>query len=626
MRFNLICNLTQMKKLLVLLLCTLMCHTICMAQQESIAGIKKQLPGIKDSLKYIDALNRLASLSYERNIDSTFYYAGLARAISYRHNYTRGKADAADNLGIAYDLKGNTQLGLRYYNEARMLYMRIDDTTGIVKAYMNIAMLYSETGKQKKMVDNFNIAFGIGKSLQRDSIMSLVYVNYLIIFPDNPAKSTRKYIDAARSIAKKHKDQRTLLAIDEVEADYFIRNHQREKGLALLQQALQKSLANNYNYMSLDMVSDLGDQYAANDTARAIGYYKQGAQIAQDKSYLYYVQQFTRRLYDFYIAHNDEKKAFFYSRKLIALNDATETINSNSGIDYIEYAVKDQQLASAELQATDRLWLLGLALAAFLLAITICIILWRNSKKIQHNEALLKLQISQAESATEELHTVNKNYLKLIKIVAHDLRSPIGAISNIADMMMEENDTHDELIHLISASSRNCLELINGLLDTDFDQNHNLKKTDINLDEFLQQCVGLLNFRAKDKNQQLILKSYFNGSIKADSNKIQRVVNNLVVNAMKFSPENSNILIETMPEQTAVMIIVKDNGIGIPDEIKDNIFDPFTLSKRDGTQGEKPFGLGLYITKQIIEAHDGKIWFKNADGGGTEFYVELPLN
>lgn len=615
-----------MKKLLVLVICTLMCHVICMAQQESIAGIEKQLPHIKDSLRYADALNRLAILSYEHNIDSTFYYAGQARAISYRHNYTRGKANSANNLGIAYDLKGNTQLGLRYYNEARMLYMKINDTANVVESYMNIAMLYNETGKQKKTIDNFNNALMIGKSLRKDSVMSLVYTNYLIIFPASPPKLARKYIDEARRIAKKYNDNRTAFAIDEVEADYLIRNHQREKGLAMLQQAIEKSLANNYNYLSLDMISDIGDQYVATDTAKAIGYYKQGAQIARDKSYGYYIQLFTRRLYDFYLVHNDERKAFFYSKKLIALGDEQEAMNSNSGIDYIEYAVKDEQLASAQLQATDRLWLLGLALVAFIMAITICIILWRNSKKIKLNENLLKLQISQAESSTEELHTVNKNYLKLIKIVAHDLRSPIGAISNIADMMLDESNTHDELLHLISASSRNCLELINGLLETDFDQNRNLKKTDINLDEFLQQCVGLLNFRAKDKNQQLILKSYFNGSIKADSDKIQRVVNNLVVNAMKFSPENSNILIETAREQAGVTIIVKDSGIGIPDELKDNIFDPFTMSKRDGTQGEKPFGLGLYITKQIVEAHDGKIWFKNADGGGTEFYVELPLN
>ena len=122
-----------MKKLLVLLLCTLMCRTLCLAQQESIAGIEKQLPAIKDSLKYTDALNRLAMLIYERNIDSTFYYAGLARDISYRHNYTKGKADAANNLGVAYDLKGNTQLGLRYYNEARMLYMKLHDTADVCR-------------------------------------------------------------------------------------------------------------------------------------------------------------------------------------------------------------------------------------------------------------------------------------------------------------------------------------------------------------------------------------------------------------------------------------------------------------------------------------------------------------
>lgn len=615
-----------MKKLLVLLLCTLLCHSICMAQRESIAGIEKQLSKIKDSLKYTDALNRLSMLIYERNIDSTFYYAGLARAISYRHDYTRGKADAANNLGIAYDLKGNTQLGLRYYNEARMLYMQLNDTADIVESYMNIAMLYFETGKKKKVADNFYKAFLTGKNLQKDSIMALVYVNYLIIYPDNPAKSTRVYIDKARHIATKYKDQRALYAIDEVEADYLVHNHQREQGLALLQQAIRKALANNYNYMSLDMISDIGDQYVSTDTARAIGYYKQGVRIATDKSYGFYVGQFTRKLYDFYITHYDQQKAFFYSKKLIALDDQAQTINANSGIDYIEYAVKDQQLASAQLQATDRLWLLGLALMAFVLAIAISVILWRNSKKIKHNEQLLRLQFKQAESATRELHTVNKNYLKLIKIVAHDLRSPIGAINNIAGIMMEESNTHDELLSLISASSKNCLELINGLLETDFDQNHNLKKTDINLDEFLQQCVGLLNFRAKDKNQQLILKSYFNGLIRADSEKIQRVVNNLVVNAMKFSPANSNILIETLPEPQGVTIIVKDNGIGIPEDLKDNIFDPFTMSKRDGTAGEKPFGLGLYITKQIVEAHDGKIWFKNADGGGTEFYVELPLN
>jgi hypothetical protein len=368
--------------------------------------------------------------------------------------------------------------------------VKAHDTADIVQAYMNIAMLYNEMGKHQKVIDNFDHAFTTGKELRRDSIMALVYVNYLIIFPDGPKQLIRSDIDEARAIAMKYKDQRTLFAIDEIEADYFIRNHQRNKGIAMLQVAVKKSLANEYNYMSLDMITDLGDQFAATDTAKAIGYYKMGAKIASEKSYGYYQQVFTRKLYDFYISHNNDQKAFYYSKQLIAINDTAQRISSNSGIDYVEYAVKDEQLASAQLQASARLWFLSLAVVAFLMAITIIVILWHNSKKVQKTARLLRLQYKQAESTTEELHAVNKNYLKLIKIVAHDLRSPIGAISNIADMMMEESNTHDELVDLISASSKNCLELINGLLETDFDQNHNLKKTDINLDEFLQQCIG----------------------------------------------------------------------------------------------------------------------------------------
>ncbi|HEY9197579.1 MAG TPA: ATP-binding protein [Mucilaginibacter sp.] len=74
-----------------------------------------------------------------------------------------------------------------------------------------------------------------------------------------------------------------------------------------------------------------------------------------------------------------------------------------------------------------------------------------------------------------------------------------------------------------------------------------------------------------------------------------------------------------------VLISVEDHGIGIPDEMKDKIFDMFTQAKRSGTAGEQAFGLGLAISKQIIEAHSGRIWFESLPGNGTTFYVELPV-
>jgi signal transduction histidine kinase len=79
-------------------------------------------------------------------------------------------------------------------------------------------------------------------------------------------------------------------------------------------------------------------------------------------------------------------------------------------------------------------------------------------------------------------------------------------------------------------------------------------------------------------------------------------------------------------ERDGLLILVKDFGIGIPEKIQTKIFDMFTEAKREGTAGEKAYGLGLSISKQIIETHGGNIWFESNDGIGTTFYVYLPFS
>jgi signal transduction histidine kinase len=75
-----------------------------------------------------------------------------------------------------------------------------------------------------------------------------------------------------------------------------------------------------------------------------------------------------------------------------------------------------------------------------------------------------------------------------------------------------------------------------------------------------------------------------------------------------------------------VVIAVTDTGMGIPANLQNKIFDPFTSARRQGTHNEQPIGLGLYISKQIIEAHHGKIWFESDAGKGTVFYISLPMD
>ena len=618
-----------MKKILVLFALFVL-HNLCYGQYTSILKIQKQLPSIHDSLHYVDALNRLGMLSYENNIDSSFYYTERARSISDRLGYAAGKADAANNLGIIYDMRGNLQLALRYYNNAYNRYEQLNDTGNMVQAVMNIAMVYKEIGKDEKALDNYYTAFKLGKTLSRDSIMSLVWYNYTEQYPEKINKdSIPVYINRARQIAEKYNDGRVLIGIDQLTADYLIRNNQRDKGIAMLQKVYARAIQNKLYYLSLDILTDLGDLFVTTDSAKAVDYYHQGLSITSKKGYKVYSEVFARRLYDFYVARKDINKAFYYSRELLQLHDEQEKIDNNSSIDYIQYALKDQQLESAQLHSKYQLILLVLTVLISLITIVGIIVLWRNWNILRKTSGALSLQFKQSEATTEALETMNKDYARLIKIVAHDLRNPIAGINSITNIIRTDNTLTpemEEMVKLIEVSSQNCMELINELLKTDFDQQQNFHPEPINIDELLEQCVRLLSFRAKEKNQHLVLNTNLQVHITGDKEKLWRVINNLIINAIKFSPADSIIEVTTQKQSGNIDIMVKDKGVGIPKAIQNQIFDPFTTARRQGTQGEQPFGLGLYISKQIIEAHNGKIWLESESEQGTTFHVELPLD
>ncbi|NIJ55321.1 ATP-binding protein [Dyadobacter arcticus] len=600
-------------------------------QVEIIRKLKQTLPQIKDSVQYVDALNKISLLFYEQNIDSTFYYALQSRDIAVRLEYAKGTADANNNLGIAHDIKGNLQLALRYYNIAYNQYTAIGDSSNIVQTLMNVAMVYNISGKDEKALSNFRQALSIGNKIVHDSITSFAIYNYMLLYPENFKGEVRdKNIRRARAIALKYNDVRMQQAIDQLQANDHIANNQREKGIKLLKETLARSLQMKLFFFSMDIMIQLGDLYLEMEPVTAIEYYEQALGITKQKGYRVYARVISEKLFDYYDARKDTAKAYVYSQQLVKLYEEQAELDKNSGIDYIEYAVKDQELRSEQDKSLYKSWLLRLFIAVCSLTLLSILFLWRNGRLTKKTNAVLKMQFRQLESTTDALELSNQNYAKVIKIVAHDLRNPIGAINGISTLMLEDDlsaEERKEFVQLIYESSNSCIKLIGDLLATDFNfKESELRKEKIRIGEFLQQIITLLIFRANEKNQRLILKDNVEIEILADRDRLLRVVNNLVVNAIKFSPTGESIEVSTRQTVEGIIISVKDNGLGIPTEVADNIFDPFTASKRTGTAGEQPFGLGLYISKQIVEAHHGKIWFESEPGKGTTFFVLIPPN
>jgi signal transduction histidine kinase len=190
------------------------------------------------------------------------------------------------------------------------------------------------------------------------------------------------------------------------------------------------------------------------------------------------------------------------------------------------------------------------------------------------------------------------------------------------------SDKEKDWIRLIDTSGKRCLQLITELLDTDFDvREQTLQKASVDVNALLQQTVQLLAYRANEKQQRLIATDAKLPDIQADKEKLARVLDNLVVNAIKFSPQNATIELHAEMKPKELVISVHDTGVGIPPDMATLLFEPFVNSvRRKGTAGEQSFGLGLYICRQIVEAHNGRIWFESQPGKGSIFFIALPLS
>lgn len=616
-----------MKKSVLLFLIFFATNYCCSAQSSELGGIKSNLNQITDSLGYVDALNRMAMLWYEKDIDSTFFYTVKARAISDRLNYDKGKADATNNLGVFFDIKGNLQLALRYYSSAYISYVKIKDSSNQVQTMMNIAMVYKQLGRDKRAIERYNAALKMGNSLSKDSIMSLAIYNYVLEFPEKFGKAERvKLINRAKNIATRYKDGRTLLAIEQLIADEMIKNVQRAQGLKLLSNTIDSALNKHLFYVSMDLFLSNGDHLIDKDPKLAITNYEKGLAIANENGYLIYSKVMAKKLFDYYISQGNHIMANKYGQELVSAIEKQEELANNSGVDYLDYAIKEQQVQTLVAKARYQKTLSILSFIACLFAIAITFFIRQNLKRTKKLNKLISEQNNITKETLIALEKSESDNAKMIKIAAQDLRSPIGGIYAAASLMMEdEGRTTDdiELLEAIKQSADNSLTLVKELLEVQF-SGADFKRELLDISEMLNYCVNLLQSKAQSKRQNLQLQT-FELNLKGSRDKLWRVVSNLISNAIKFSPDEAIIKIAMQKKQHSVLISVADSGIGISEEMQDKVFELYTDAKREGTAGEETYGLGLFISKQIVLAHNGKIWCESVPGLGSTFYVELPI-
>ena len=256
---------------------------------------------------------------------------------------------------------------------------------------------------------------------------------------------------------------------------------------------------------------------------------------------------------------------------------------------------------------------------------------WLETYPIFENDKVKNIiviirNITELKRMNVKLKQLNNIKDNILGIVAHDLRNPITAILGLSDLLKVTPNETENYLSLISRSCNNALSIIVDLLDiTELgNDNYKLITDTIELNTFINDILVLENHNAINKN--IVINFETNAEdifVHINQNKFTRVISNLISNAVKFSHQDSQIVISTLYNNNMVLIKVRDNGIGIPTSLQEIIFDKFTKAGRKGTAGEKSFGLGMSIVKQIIELHGGNIWLESQESKGTTIYIEL---
>lgn len=236
---------------------------------------------------------------------------------------------------------------------------------------------------------------------------------------------------------------------------------------------------------------------------------------------------------------------------------------------------------------------------------------------------------------TAELERTNEFKDQMLGMAAHDLRNPLTVIQNFAEFLMEDLEQGEagqkqyNLAKEIKKSSDYMVQIVEDLLDISAIESGrvSLNKTEVDLNKLIKETVSLNKPSAEKKNIRLDLDlpdgSFFK---EVDQHKFQQVLNNLISNAIKYSEFDTTTtvgLLDDNGSKEGVRIYVADEGQGIPKDELDNLFKPFAKVSVEATAGEKSTGLGLAITKKIVEAHGGSIEVETEVGEGTTFYVNL---
>jgi two-component system sensor histidine kinase VicK len=541
-----------------------------------------------------------------RNYDVA--YADFAEAI----RMARAGGSACRKMLVPYTIAMILYRQQHYANSAsyfKECYLFIDECEGII-GYRN--------NRKQEVLDNIGLCYT--KLKKYDSAM-LYYRQALDIVSGN--KFTMA-VDSGNSMSRQAAASGVITGNM---AKVFLGKGQTDSAIYYYKRAIafNAGIGHDKHDMQICMVQ-LSDIYLSQNAIGPLGTTLRDLKGALDTMPAPDIQMdYERLMYAYHERNNNPAQALKFLESYLHKKDsvaAAQKVLLETDISK-ELKDKQQQFEIELLQKNNQisktyLWVLIVFSSLVIIILGLIYYMYRTSRK----------NVTRLTTLNKEIEAANAEKDRILRVVAHDLRNPIGGIATLSELMMSGhmvNEQGQPYLKAIASASASSISLIQELLNTGKPDAVKEQRVTTDMRSLLQQIVNLVAFKASEKQQAIELDLPDDPvMLKTYPRQVERIMDNLIVNAIKFSGPGAVTRVNLEVHALDVLITVQDEGIGIGPEDMIKIFNRFTTIRRPGTAGEKSFGLGLSICRQIVESIGGRIWAESEVGEGSTFYVSLP--
>jgi signal transduction histidine kinase len=615
----------------------------------------------------VKALNDLAQILHETFPDTTRILALRAWRTADSLKYSKEKARSVNIVGISYFIQNNYEKALEYYLQALALREKIGDMNGLAGTLNNVGMVYRDMRNYATALSYYFRAVRLNDSLANRQFLARNFNNIGTVYEDlSDYDSALVYHESSLALKAQLQDYSgTATSLRNI-GRVYLRLRRLDEAMAKLGQAL--AIPQISKQTKAQVFLDMSEAAAAQKkTGEAERYAESALELARELQSALLQEQAHQVLAAYNEARGNYRGSLEHYRQFILLRDSLfneqrtkrlAALQTNYEIErqrsQIELLTKDKMLQETVRNAS----FVGLALMSVL--VVVAFVAYRNKlRSEQHLQEVNAEIVRQQELLTEqaqEIEIVNtalsENNIKLsaineelaalsaekdeiLGIAAHDLKNPLNSIQGMADMMLQFGDDMKaeqkrQFLTSIVQSSERMFELIKNILDVNALERggRTLHPVAFHATPRVEWAIESHRTDAERKHLMidLVLPSVGHEPVVfADEMAFDQIMDNLISNAVKYSPPYKRVAVTIGADADVVRVAVADEGPGLSADDQTKLFGKFARLSAQPTAGEHSTGLGLSIVKKLVGAMHGRVWCESELGKGATFIVELPI-